>query len=181
MLETNSNEIPTQEEIICQEIDKLIEDKQYEKANELANEYINFKGVQSLKIKIYVKQGKLHEAIEISKKYPKNEYVQSRVIGILLNMKNLENTKRAYHIANNFPDSEVINCQRLSIICSTLFPNKNIKQSKKEKMYKRAKEIEERFPNNKFIQLEMKKIYIVRGEYNSGVDLENFDVSNSQE
>ena len=118
------------------EIKLLIEKGEYEKGIELANQFPNYRPIQSQLMTIYIKTGEYEKGIDLAGHFPNDEPIQSQMITIYIETKQYE---KAIELANHFPNNEPIQSQLMTIYIKT-------------NQFEKAVEIAERFPNDELIQ-----------------------------
>ena len=129
--------------------------KKYDRAEEIAKKYPNHAPIQSQLITIYMNQKKYAQAEELAKKYPNYAPIQSQLITIYINQNKYTQAEK---IANKYPNYVPIQSQLITIYI-------------KRKEYDKAGEIAKKYPNYVPIQSQLITIYIKRKEYDKAGEI----------
>ena len=167
------------------EIKLLIEKGEYEKGIELANQFPNYRPIQSQLMTIYIKTGKYEKGIELANQFPNDEPIQNQMITIYIETKQYE---KAIELANHFPNNEPIQSQMMTIYIKTnqfekgiefanQFSNYEPIQSQlmtiyiKTKQFEKGIELANQFPNYRPIQSQLMTIYIKTNQFEKAVEI----------
>ena len=131
--------------------------KKYDRAEEIAKKYPNHAPIQSQLITIYMNQKKYAQAEELAKKYPNYAPIQSQLITIYINQNKYTQAEK---IANKYPSHAPIQSQLITIYI-------------KKEEYDKAEEIAKKYPNDILIQSQLVTIYIKREKYDKAEEIAN--------
>ena len=131
--------------------------KKYDKAEEIAEKYPNYVPIQSQLITIYIKKEEYDKAKELAKKYPNYAPIQSQLVTIYIKRKEYEKVEE---IAKKYPSHAPIQSQLITIYI-------------KKEEYDKAEEIAKKYPNDILIQSQLVTIYIKREKYDKAEEIAN--------
>lgn len=129
--------------------------KRYLEALELCDSYSNIDIIDHQKIDILISKGIYSEAIKLCDKYPLNEKIQSQKIKIMILR---HEYKEALELCNKFSNNEVIISQKITALM---------------KLYRieDAKSLCEKYPNNVMIQSQLIRMLNKDSEYDKALEI----------
>ena len=129
--------------------------KKYDKGEEIAKHHPNYAPIQSQLITIYIRKGEYSKAKEIAKHHPNYAPIQSQLVTIYIEREEYE---KAEEIAKKYPNYVPIQSQLITIYI-------------RKGEYSKAEEIAKKYPNNTLIQSQLITIYIRKGEYSKAKEI----------